>query len=94
MLGIAEAPRAVFAIGLVNARGRACAVVERERIAEAGTEEIHEAPRAGGILEGKAPLASGTDDGDVLTSSHGMFEGGQYRREIDEGGEGDVTRGN
>jgi len=67
VLSVAEEPREVFAISLVEARARARAVIHSERIAHNRTEATHEAPGTGGILEREASLAAGTDDGNGRT---------------------------
>ena len=67
VLSIAEEPREIFAIGLVDARARARAVIHHERIAHCRVEATHEAPGTGGILEREATLAAGADDGNGRT---------------------------
>ena len=67
MLSIAEEPREIFAIGLVNARARARAVIHHEPVAQRRAETAHEGPGTGGILEREASVAAGTGDGYNVT---------------------------
>lgn len=83
MLSIAEEPREIFAIGLVNARARARAVIHREPVAQGRAEPAHEGPGTGGILEREGTLATGTGDGDGRTGLEPGREERYNRREID-----------
>ena len=58
VLRVAEEPRKIFAIGLVNARACARAVIHRELVAPCRMQATHEAPGTGGILEREASLAT------------------------------------
>ena len=91
MLSIAEEPRAVFAIGLVDARARARAVIHCEPVAESSGESTDEGPGTGGILERESPVATSADNGDRRATPEPGLQEGLYRCEIDEGGEEDVT---
>jgi len=83
VLSVAEEPREIFAIGLVEARARARAVIHRERIADGGEEAADEAPGASGILERKSPFAAGADDGNNRILPEPWLEEGCDCREID-----------
>jgi hypothetical protein len=63
VLSVAEKPREVFAISLIDARARARAVIQHERVASGRVQASDEAPGTGGILEREPTLAAGTDDG-------------------------------
>ncbi len=83
MLSIAEAPREVFAIGLVNARAGARAVIHRERAAQGGAEAADEGAGTGRILERETSFASGADNGDNRILPKHRLEEGCDCREID-----------
>lgn len=87
MLSVAEEPREIFAIGLVNARARARAVIHREPVAQRRAETAHEGPGTGGILEREASVATRTGDGDGRTHLEPGPEERYNRREIDVRGE-------
>ena len=83
VLSVAEEPRKVFAISLVEARAGTRAVIHSERIAHGRAEAADEAPGTGGILEREATLAAGTDDGNGRTLPEPGLEERYDCREID-----------
>ncbi len=83
MLSVAEEPREIFAIGLVNARARARAVIQNEPVAQRRAETAHEGAGTGGILERETSLAAGTGDRDGKTCLEPWREERDNRREID-----------
>jgi len=58
VLSVAEKPREVFAISLIDARARARAVIQDEHVTSAGAETSDEAPGTGGILERETAFAT------------------------------------
>lgn len=83
MPSVAEEPREVFAISLVDARARARAVIHRERVAQGAAEARYEVPRTGGILQRESSLAPGTGNGNNRILPEPWREEGCDCREID-----------
>ncbi len=83
MLSVAKEPRDVFAIGLVNARAGACAVILGEPLVEADLKAAHERPGTGGVLEGETSIAACANDGHTRILPEHLLEEGCDCRKID-----------